>query len=572
VSSIAYSQAGTTDQTISFGYDAGSNGKGHLTSASDANHSLGWSYDAQGRVLSKTQTVGTITKSVGYAYTSADLTTLTTPSGQTVVYGYNGNHQVSSITVNGTTVLNAVSYEPLGPVNGWTWGNGTSTSRTYDTDQKITQIASAGTKTLSYDDAFRITGISDTSVGASNWTYGYDALDRITSGANGTTSRGWTYDANGNRLTETGSSPSTYSIASGSNQISSITGTLARTYDYDAAGHTTGYSSITAGYNDAGRLQTLTNGSVTETLLYNALGQRIQTSGGPAGTVLYWYDEAGHLLGEYDGTGALIEETVWLGDIPVGTLRPNGSGGFDIFYVHTDQLNTPREVTRPSDNAQMWTWFSDPFGTDMANQNPSGAGAFTYNLRFPGQLFDGQAGLHQNYFRDYDPAVGRYVQSDPIGLKGGMNPYSYVAEKPIAYADPYGLSPCFVQGVRKTPWQEIPGSRDTPWYELIGLFATDNGIVFCKWNKFQALKERRDVYLVTTCWECNLNTCPSNYPNCKWVQHETLQGPEQRKRTEVSPLTTLGTALVLGGSDPTSPSNWFCNDPYTGKPITGTFE
>jgi YD repeat-containing protein len=82
---------------------------------------------------------------------------------------------------------------------------------------------------------------------------------------------------------------------------------------------------VTASYNNAGRLKTLANGSSTETSTYNALGQRIRISGGVNGTVLYAYDEAGHLLGEYDGTGTLIEETVWLGDIPVATLKPSGA-------------------------------------------------------------------------------------------------------------------------------------------------------------------------------------------------------------------------------------------------------
>src|SRR5262249_17462213 len=156
------------------------------------------------------------------------------PSGQTVTYGYNGNHQVTSVAVNGTTVLSGVTYEPLGPVNGWTWGNSTTTTRTYDTDGKITQIASAGTKTFGYDNAFRITGITDPSTGSSNWTYGYDSLDRLTSGVSASVTRGWTYDANGNRLTETGSAPSTYSVSSSSNRISSISGTLARSYGYDS--------------------------------------------------------------------------------------------------------------------------------------------------------------------------------------------------------------------------------------------------------------------------------------------------------------------------------------------------
>ena len=108
--------------------------------------------------------------------------------------------------------------------------------------------------------------------------------------------------------------------------------------------------------------------------------------------------------------------------------------GLDWIY------NTPRQVTRPSDNVAMWTWFSDPFGTDAANPNPASAGAFAYNLRFPGQIFDGQAGLHYNYARDYDPATGGYVESDPIGLNGGINTYMYVDENPLTFDDPEGLA------------------------------------------------------------------------------------------------------------------------------------
>jgi RHS repeat-associated protein len=90
----------------------------------------------------------------------------------------------------------------------------------------------------------------------------------------------------------------------------------------------------------------------------------------------------------------------------------------------------------------MWTWNSDPFGTDAGNPNPFGAGGFTYNLRFPGQLFDGQAGLNQNYFRDYDPATGRYVESDPIGLAGGnSSTYAYVDNATLGFVDPVGLAP-----------------------------------------------------------------------------------------------------------------------------------
>jgi RHS repeat-associated protein len=187
-------------------------------------------------------------------------------------------------------------------------------------------------------------------------------------------------------------------------------------------------------------MKSSSTGAVTTSYLYNALGQRVRKSGGGAGTVLYAYDEAGHLLGEYDSAGNLIQETVWLGDIPVATLRPGSPVAID--YVHTDHLNTPRKVTRPSDDAVLWRWDSDPFGATAPNENPQGLGTFSYNLRYPGQYFDVESGLSYNYFRDYDPAIGRYVESDPVGLAGGINTYAYVDGDPIDFLDRFGLARC----------------------------------------------------------------------------------------------------------------------------------
>ena len=87
-----------------------------------------------------------------------------------------------------------------------------------------------------------------------------------------------------------------------------------------------------------------------------------------------------------------------------------------------------------------WQWDnSDPFGNNMANENPTNQGTFTFNLRFPGQYFDKETGLHQNGFRDYDPSIGRYIQSDPVGLLAGINTYTYVSGNPLSYVDPHGL-------------------------------------------------------------------------------------------------------------------------------------
>ncbi len=136
--------------------------------------------------------------------------------------------------------------------------------------------------------------------------------------------------------------------------------------------------------------------------------------------------------------GSLIQEIVWLGDTPIASVRLEACG-FSIFYIHTDHLNTPRRITRRSTADVVWSWESDPFGASAPNENPSGLGAFSFNLRMPGQYFDAETGLNYNMARDYDSAIGRYVESDPLGIKPGVNTYAYVRNNPESYNDPTGL-------------------------------------------------------------------------------------------------------------------------------------
>jgi RHS repeat-associated protein len=331
-------------------------------------------------------------------------------------------------------LLNDIVYEPFGPIGGWTWGNGTLAVRTYDLDGRVSHVDSAGLRAYTWDDADRITDILDAQNSSLNQSYGYDDLDRLTSVIKTGGNQSFTYDANGNRLSYVDSAAnSAYVVSPTSNRLSSITGSQARTYTYNNDGSVATYGNTVFEYSDRGRLGAATVGGTKWDYYLNSLGQRVRKKLAPSGNHFYVYDEVGHLIGEYSGN-TLIQETVWLGDIPVATLR-----GSAIYYVHTDHLNAPRMVTQPSNNAIRWRWDRDPFGTTAPNQNPSGLGTFSYNLRLPGQFYDAETGLHYNYFRDYDPAIGRYVQSDPVGLAGGVGTYSYVSGNPVTYMDPRGL-------------------------------------------------------------------------------------------------------------------------------------
>jgi RHS repeat-associated protein len=88
----------------------------------------------------------------------------------------------------------------------------------------------------------------------------------------------------------------------------------------------------------------------------------------------------------------------------------------------------------------VWKWDQqEPFGNNVSNENPTGLGTFELPLRLPGQYFDKETNLHYNYFRDYDPVIGRYEKSDPMGLAGGISTYAYVAGSPLISIDPEGL-------------------------------------------------------------------------------------------------------------------------------------
>ncbi|MGH7030618.1 MAG: RHS repeat-associated core domain-containing protein, partial [Stellaceae bacterium] len=383
----------------------------------------GWRYDQHGDLLAARQTIGGKSLTMAMHYDAAGrLAGMTYRSGAAIALTYDAAGRVGAIKAGATALLGGVSYLPFGPAEGWTQGNGDVYTRTFDEDGRIAGIDfGGGTMALTYDRASRITGIGETGHPAKS--FAYDAQGRLTGYASGKTALSYRYDADGNRIALGGSSALAYKIAATSNRLLGDTGGGTRTLSYDADGNMTadnrGVTILGYSYDASGRLVAAKTGAYTTDYTNDGLGRRATRSGyGAAGVPgdleRFVYDPSGHLLGEYDGDGKAIEETVWLADpgsgpgqaLPVAALVP-GKPPYDIA---PDQLGSAHQIASATP-ATVWHWDHDPFG------NGAPAGSLVYNPRSPGQYYDKETGLNYNGFRDYDPTTGRYVQSDPIGLR-----------------------------------------------------------------------------------------------------------------------------------------------------------
>ncbi len=140
--------------------------------------------------------------------------------------------------------------------------------------------------------------------------------------------------------------------------------------------------------------------------------------------------------------------------------------GLELYAVHGDHLGTPRMIT-DKDQRVVWRASHKPFGQAKVDIED-----ITFHQRFPGQRFDIESRLHYNYFRDYDPSLGRYIQSDPIGLGDGLNTYAYVGGSPLLFSDPFGLKGGQMGKKKKFPYTLERCMQDQA---LLGLF-TDLGI------------------------------------------------------------------------------------------------
>jgi len=482
VTSISY----PTGIPSTFEYDGGATtipaAIGKLTKMTDESGQTTYTYDSLRRLTTKTVVIGSKTFTMGYAWGDSGsaldkLTAITYPSGTRVNYSYDQYGRFSGVTVNAvnangqgvsgtaTTLLSGITYNAENRVTGWLWSDGKARTIGYDANGMVSSYNlgdSTGTGTtagllrsVQRDAGSRITGythINNGSPAASfDQTFGYDDLDRLTSATQSATTIQYGYDDNGNRKAKTIAGTAyanTISAASNRlNQVQDATGTA--TISHDAAGNVVGDGNFTFAYSDRGRMSGATTASGTVSYAYNGLEQRVKKSGSTSlvqtGAAHYLYDEAGQLLGEYDANGTPLYETIYLGSTPVGALKQTGTAaGTNIattaYNVHADHINTPRFITK-QDETIVWRWDgAEAFGATAPDQNPTGQGTFVFNQRFPGQVFDQETGLFQNWNRDYRAAWGRYIQSDPIGLDGGINTYGYAGAAPLSNIDPEGLA------------------------------------------------------------------------------------------------------------------------------------
>jgi len=434
---------GDTDD-VTYVYDNCDYGIGRLCEVSDASGSTTYAYNGLGNTAAQTWTTGGKSFVTAYTYDAANrVHTITYPDNRIVTYTRDALGRTTKVAMtrdgNAQTVSGDRTYRADNLLTGQTFGNGIVETRSYDLQGRLVQLnAGSSSRVYQYDANGNVLGILGTS---QNSSYHYDALDRVTSDQwineliNQSLAFG--YDANGNRTSvNLDGSTASYNYVANSNRLNSIDG---RPIELDAMGNTLSDGNRRFEYNGSGRLIALyVDGKLRASYRYNAQGLRTHKftnmgNGNSASTTatLYHYDLNGELIAETTANGEDNKTYVWSNGQPLAQFTVEGHAGVgqangkakqtnwqnqtlteSVAFIQTDHLGTPRMATDET-GAVIWQWQGNAFG----DTPPTGASA------------------------DLDPKTGRYITSDPIGIRGGSNTYVYALGNPERWIDLEGWIP-----------------------------------------------------------------------------------------------------------------------------------